>query len=170
LPPEAAFRAHGRRQKLIHDPRIASADNVYHAVWYEQGIGIAHSRDLITWSEAAFLPVMVHERKAANAWAPEIFFDEDTGQYLIFWATTIPGRFRPQTGRQPEKESWPSHITSDRFKNYSRANCSSTPIAVSHIAKEPFVMFLKDDLPGSKTSTAISTMPRPYVLAPSISG
>jgi hypothetical protein len=84
--------------KLIRDPCIIlGPDGVFHAVWttgwYEQGIGIAHSRDLLTWSEAAFLPVMVHERRAVNAWAPEIFHDEETAQYLIFWSTTIPGRF-----------------------------------------------------------------------------
>ena len=94
--------------KLIRDPCIVlGPDNVFHAVWttgwYEQGIGIAHSKNLITWSEAAFLPVMVHERKAVNAWAPEIFFDDETGQYLIFWATTIPGRF-PATDELRQRE------------------------------------------------------------------
>ena len=38
----------------------------------EQGIGLAHSKDLLTWSEPEFLPVMAHEPRAVNAWAPEI--------------------------------------------------------------------------------------------------
>jgi len=41
--------------KLIRDPFIIlGPDNVFHAVWttgwYEQGIGISHSRDLKTWT------------------------------------------------------------------------------------------------------------------------
>ena len=87
--------------KLMRDPCILlGPDGVYHAVWttgwYEQGIGIAHSKDLITWSEAAFLPVMVHERKAVNAWAPEIFYDEETGA-----VPASSGRRRSRAGSRP---------------------------------------------------------------------
>jgi hypothetical protein len=28
-----------------------------------------------------------------NVWAPELYYDAATKQYLLFWATTIPGRF-----------------------------------------------------------------------------
>ena len=124
--------------KLIRDPCIVlGPDNVFHAVWttgwYEQGIGIAHSKDLITWSEAAFLPVMVHERKAVNAWAPEIFFDDETGQYLIFWATTIPGRFpaTDDSGSVNKEGIALNHriyrTTTRDFKDYSRAELFLDP-------------------------------------------
>ena len=39
---------------------------------------------------------MAHEPTARNAWAPELFYDEAKKQWLIFWATTIPGKF-PET-------------------------------------------------------------------------
>jgi hypothetical protein len=75
--------------KLMRDPCIMPGpDDVFHAVWttgwWEQGIGLAHSKDLLTWSEPEFLPVMVHERKALNAWAPEIIYGGETQQYIIF--------------------------------------------------------------------------------------
>jgi hypothetical protein len=87
--------------KLMRDPCVTfGPDQMYHMVWttgwWDNGIGLAHSRDLITWSEPEFLPVMAHEPTAANAWAPEILYDDETRQYVIYWSTAIPGRF-PET-------------------------------------------------------------------------
>lgn len=84
--------------KLMRDPSIVRGpDGRFHMVWttgwWDSGIGIAHSPDLVTWSEQAFLPVMAHEPSTLNTWAPELFFDEPTGEFLIVWASTIPGRF-----------------------------------------------------------------------------
>jgi beta-xylosidase len=42
---------------------------------------------------------MEHEPQAKNCWAPEIVYDQVGRQYLIFWSTTIPGRY-PQTDNQ----------------------------------------------------------------------
>ena len=98
LPPTAG------RDRLMRDPSIlAGPDRTYHMVWTvswkERGIGYASSKDLIHWSEQQYIPVMEHEEKALNCWAPELFFDRKSREYLIFWATTIPGRF-PQTDGQ----------------------------------------------------------------------
>ncbi len=87
--------------KLMRDPSIARGpDGTFQLVWttgwWDKGIGIAHSKDLVTWSAQTVLPVMEHEEGALNCWAPEIFYEEATRQYVIFWATTIPGRF-PET-------------------------------------------------------------------------
>jgi protein-glucosylgalactosylhydroxylysine glucosidase len=87
--------------RLMRDPSIVRGpDGTFHLVWttgwWDRGIGLAHSTNLIDWSEQQFLPVMEHEGDAQNCWAPEIFYDADDGRYLIFWSTTIPGRF-PQT-------------------------------------------------------------------------
>jgi hypothetical protein len=61
--------------KLIRDPSIARGpDGMFHMVWttgwWDRGIGVAHSRDLVTWSDQQFLPVMGHEPEAVNCWAP----------------------------------------------------------------------------------------------------
>ena len=84
--------------RLMRDPSITRGpDGIFHMVWTtgwtDNGIGIAHSKDLIEWSPQQFLPVMAHEPDAKNCWAPEIFHDD--GRYLIFWATskvTVPDR------------------------------------------------------------------------------
>jgi beta-xylosidase len=85
--------------KLMRDPCICRGpDGTFHMVWttgwWDKGIGIAHSKDVITWSDQVMLPVMGQEPNAVNCWAPEIFYDADNSQYIIFWATTVPGRFR----------------------------------------------------------------------------
>lgn len=87
--------------KLMRDPCICiGPDGGFHMVWtsswHDQGIGVAHSKDLISWSDQAFVPVMGHEPNAHNCWAPEIFYDQKEEEYIIYWSTTIPGRF-PET-------------------------------------------------------------------------
>jgi sucrose-6-phosphate hydrolase SacC (GH32 family) len=84
--------------KLMRDPCIIQGgDGKYHMVWTvswnAKGIGYASSEDLIHWSEQQYIPVMEHEPEAKNSWAPEIFYDQSKEQYLIFWASTIPGHF-----------------------------------------------------------------------------
>ena len=86
------------RDKLMRDPCILlGPDNKFHMVWTvswkEKGIGYASSTDLINWSTQQFIPVMAHEPDAINCWAPEIAYDDATKQYMIYWSTTIPGRF-----------------------------------------------------------------------------
>lgn len=86
---------------LMRDPCIiVGPDNKFHMVWTvswkEKGIGYASSDDLIHWTKQKYIPVMEHELLARNCWAPEIYYDDDSKQYIIFWSTTIPGRF-PET-------------------------------------------------------------------------
>lgn len=111
--------------KLMRDPCIISGnDGKFHMVWTvswkERGIGYASSEDLIHWSEQKFIPVMEHEQTARNCWAPEVFYDTDSKQYLLFWSTTIPGRF-PET--ETEGDSGYNHrmyyVTTNDFINFS---------------------------------------------------
>src|SRR5262245_1608433 len=75
--------------RLMRDPSIARGpDGMFHMVWttgwWDRGIGVAHSKDLIAWSEQKSIPVMEHEPTAVNCWAPELFYDAATQQFLIF--------------------------------------------------------------------------------------
>lgn len=86
------------KEKLMRDPCIIEGkDGYFHMVWTaswkDKGIGCARSKDLIHWSEQQFIPVMEKDPGALNCWAPEITYDREAGQYIIYWATTIPGRF-----------------------------------------------------------------------------
>ena len=86
--------------KLMRDPCIIrGADGRFHMVWTvswkERSIGHASSADLVHWSEQQNVPVMAQEPGAQNCWAPEIFYNGALKNYMIYWATTIPGRFPP---------------------------------------------------------------------------
>ncbi len=85
------------KDKLMRDPCVIQGpDGTFHMVWttgwWDRTIGYASSPDLIHWSEQQLIPVMTHEPAARNSWAPEIFYDDKKEEFLIFWATTIPGR------------------------------------------------------------------------------
>jgi len=103
LKPEAG------RDKLMRDPAILPGpDGIFRMVWTvswgKKGIGYACSEDLIHWSDQEYIPVMEHEPGAKNCWAPEMIYDDVRDQYMIFWATTIPGRY-PETDGQRKLSS-----------------------------------------------------------------
>jgi hypothetical protein len=96
------------KAKLMRDPSIArDPDGTYHVVWtsgwWESGIGHASTRDFISWTKQQEIPVMAHEPKVRNTWAPELIWDEARRQFLIVWASTIPGRF-PETAGSSEDD------------------------------------------------------------------
>src|ERR1700761_731798 len=105
-------------KKLMRDPSMAQgADGVWHLVWTsgwngDKGFGYASSNDLIHWSEQQFIPVMQQEPDAFNVWAPEIFYQKDSAQFIIVWATTIPFRF--PKGLEDEKNNHRLYCTTTR--------------------------------------------------------
>ncbi|HEY0945662.1 MAG TPA: glycoside hydrolase family 43 protein [Opitutaceae bacterium] len=112
-------------KKLMRDPCVVRGpDGVYHLVWTTawegKTIGHASTRDFITWSEQQAIPVMAHEPDARNCWAPEIVYDDKKQHFLIFWATTIRGRF-PET--QVEGDAGYNHriyaTTTKDFKTFT---------------------------------------------------
>ena len=57
--------------------------------WNSNGIGYAHSDDLISWTEQRILPLMAEVEHTKNMWAPEIFFDETAGVFRLIWSSTV---------------------------------------------------------------------------------
>ncbi|AWK06333.1 beta-galactosidase [Flavobacterium crocinum] len=144
------------KDKLMRDPCvIKGGDGLYHMVWTvswtDKGIGYASSKDLIHWSKQEFIPVMMHEEKTRNTWAPEITYDEKSKDYMIYWASTIDGKF-PET--KSEEEKGYNHriyytITRD-FKKFSKTKLLYDPgfnVIDATIVKQDkqYVMFLKDE-------------------------
>jgi PelA/Pel-15E family pectate lyase len=143
-------------EKLMRDPCVIQGpDGLFHMVWTTgwrgREIGVAHSKDLIRWSEQKAVPVMAEEPTAINCWAPEIFYDDRQKQYLIFWATTIPGRF-PAT--ESSEENGLNHriyyVTTKDFRSYSKAALlydGGFNVIDATIVKSAnrYVMILKDE-------------------------
>lgn len=144
------------KDKLMRDPCIIKGkDGRFHMVWTvswnERGIGYASSDDLINWSEQQYIPVMEHEAGARNTWAPELTYDEERDEYIIYWATTITGLY-PET--QSQEENAYNHrmyyTTTKDFKTFSDTRLLYEPgfnvIDASIVKdKDRYLMFLKDE-------------------------
>lgn len=141
---------------LMRDPCIIQGpDGAFHMVWTtgweDQGLGVAHSEDLIRWSEQQFVPVMAHEPKARNTWAPEIIWDPQNEQYVIYWASTIPGRF-PETADTGDNglNHRIYYTTTKDFESYSDTRLFYEPgfnlidSTIIHTGDE-YVMILKNE-------------------------
>lgn len=140
--------------KLMRDPCIIKGvDGKFHMVWTlswkERGIGYASSTDLIHWGEQQDIPVMMHEPTAKNCWAPEIFYNEKAKEYMIYWATTIPGRF-PESDSSGDNNHRIYYVTTNDFKSYSSTKLlynqgfNVIDATIQKIGKQ-YVMFLKDE-------------------------
>jgi hypothetical protein len=151
------------KDKLMRDPCIIrGADGLFHMVWTvswnDKGIGYAYSKDLINWSEQKFIPVMQHEDSARNCWAPEITYDAKNKEYMIYWATTIPGRFSAGDVSGDDKYNHRMYYVTTKdlpagqagFKNFSATKLlydrgfNVIDGSIVHDGKK-YTMFLKDE-------------------------
>ncbi|MCS7044481.1 MAG: glycoside hydrolase family 43 protein [Bryobacteraceae bacterium] len=87
---------------LMRDPFLARGpDGRWHMLWTtgwtrskQDGsltIGHASSPDLVQWSPQRLIPIPLDG--ARNAWAPEAVWHPKQKVWIVFWASTIPGRF-----------------------------------------------------------------------------
>ena len=149
------------KDKLMRDPCIIKgADGKFHMVWTvswnEKGIGYANSTDLIHWSEQKYIPVMHHEEKARNCWAPELFYDSHSENYLICWATTIPGRFAETDSLGDDGYNHRMYyVTTKDFVDFSKTKLFYDPGFNSIDAtllknEDTYLMFIKNETLGPK--------------------
>jgi GH43 family beta-xylosidase len=140
--------------KLMRDPCIIRGrDGRFHMVWTvswnDKGIGYASSTDLVHWSNQEFIPVMAHEAEARNCWAPEIFYDN--GIYMIYWASTIPGRFpNTDTAGDSKYNHRMYYVTTKDFITFTKAALlydQGFNVIDATIQKKDrtYYMFLKDE-------------------------
>ena len=85
--------------ELMRDPFLQRGpDDSFHLVWTwswnsPTTIGHSTSTDLVHWTPHQQLNVLANEPGAINAWAPALYYEPDHKRWLIFWSSTIPGRF-----------------------------------------------------------------------------
>lgn len=147
------YLLYGDSSKIMRDPCIISTkDGTFHMVWTvawsARGIGYASSKDLINWSEQKYIPVMEKEPSALNCWAPELFFDEENDQFLIYWATTIPGRFPGSKNKNDRFNNRMYYTTTKDFMSFSETELFYDPgfdVIDASIYKEgdTYIMFVK---------------------------
>jgi hypothetical protein len=158
-------------QKVMRDPSMVQGpDGIFHLVWTsswrgDKGFGYASSKDLINWSEQQLIPVMKNEPTTVNVWAPELFYDEDAKQYLIIWASCIPGRF--ERGVEEDSNNHRMYYTATKdFKTFSETKLFLDPgfsvidaVIVKRAAID-YVLVLKDNTrPERNLKVAFSDNP-----------
>jgi hypothetical protein len=157
------------KDKLMRDPCIIKgADGNFHMVWTvswnAKGIGYASSPDLIHWSEQQYIPVMEKEDSAKNSWAPEITYDAENKEYMIYWATTIAGKYASDSTVEKGYNHRIYYVTTKDFKIFSQTKLlydkGFNVIDASIVPDgKQFIMFLKDETlkPAAQKNIRIAT-------------
>ena len=143
-------------QRVMRDPSmVQDKQGTFHLVWTsswrgDKGFGYASSKDLVHWSEQRFIPVMQQEPTTVNTWAPELFYDDDQDQFLIIWASCIPGRF--ERGIEEDSNNHRMYVTTTKdLTRFSDTKLFLDPgfsvidaVIVKRAAKD-YVLVLKDN-------------------------
>lgn len=158
-------------QKVMRDPSMVQDKNgTFHLVWTsswrgDKGFGYASSKDLLNWSAQQFIPVLQKEPVVVNSWAPELFYDEDADQFMIIWASCIPGRF--DRGIEEDSNNHRMYVTTTKdFKTFSETKLFLDPgfsVIDAVIVKrgdKDYVLVLKDNTrPERNLKVAFSKSP-----------
>lgn len=159
------------KHQLMRDPSIVrTPDGTFHLVWTtswkgDLGFGYANSKDLIHWSEQKMIPVMAKESTTVNVWAPEIFYDDEKEEFVVVWASCIPGRFK--NGIEEVKNNHRLYyITTKDFETVSDTKLLYDPgfsvidAVILKRAKNDYVMVLKDNTrPNRNLKVAFASSP-----------
>jgi hypothetical protein len=159
------------KDKVLRDPSMLQGpDGTFHLVWTtswrgDKGFGYASSKDLLHWSEQQLIPVMQQEPTTVNVWAPELFYDEQQNQYVVVWASTIPGRFEKGMEADSNNHRLYYTVTKD-FKNYSLAKLFFDPgysvidAVIVKKGKVDYVQVVKDNTrPNRNIKVAFANNP-----------
>ena len=142
-------------QKVMRDPSVVKGpDGTFHLVWTsswrgDRGFGYASSKDLIHWTTQRFISTGMEE-STVNTWAPELFYDDMKKQYLIVWASCVPGKF-PDYQEDHKNNHRLYYMTTKDFKTFSKAQLfydpdfSAIDATLVKRGKDDYVMVVKDN-------------------------
>jgi len=143
-------------EKIMRDASITQGpDGIFRLVWTtgwknDQSIGYASSPDLIHWSKEKHIPVMAYEPTAKNAWAPELFYDNEGKQFIIVWASCVPGRF-PKGQEDEDNNHRLYYTTTSDFKTFAPTKLFLDPgfsvidATIVQRGKNDYVLVMKDN-------------------------
>ena len=171
---------------LMRDPSICrGSDGMYHMThtteWFDHRIALTHSEDLVNWTQTEFLYVwgdyagigteesdgsswagndlsnpVKRDSLVKNCWGPTIFYDDRTGEYVIYWATTIehpdvfPDTWNPEIWENMNHRM--CYIVTKDFKSYSPRKLFYAPedhmvidALVAKTGDDTYVMGIKEE-------------------------
>ena len=158
------------KQRVMRDPSIVRGpDGMFHLVWTsswrgDRGFGYSSSKDLIHWTEERFIEVM-DDTTTVNVWAPELFYDDERNQFMIVWASCVPGRF-PDYQEDHLNNHRLYYTTTKDFQRFSKTQLfydpgfSAIDATLVKRAKNDYMMVVKDNSrPMRNIKVAFSTSP-----------
>lgn len=142
-------------QKVMRDPSIVKGpDGTFHLVWTsswrgDQGFGYSSSKDLIHWTPQRFISTGM-DTTTVNTWAPELFYDDVKHQFLVIWASCVPGKF-PDYQEEHKNNHRLYYLTTKDFKTFSKPQLfydpgfSAIDATLVKRGKGDYVMVVKDN-------------------------
>ena len=142
-------------QKVMRDPSIVKGpDGTFHLVWTsswrgDRGFGYSSSKDLIHWTSQRFIETGM-DTATVNTWAPELFYDDVKRQYLIIWASCVPGRF-PDGQEEHKNNHRLYYMTTKDFRTFSKTQLfyepgfSAIDATLVKRGNNDYVMVVKDN-------------------------
>jgi len=159
------------KQKVMRDPSIVKGpDGVFHLVWTsswrgDRGFGYSSSKDLIHWTPQQFVSTGM-DTTTVNTWAPELFYDDVKRQFLIVWASCVPGRF--PDGQEDHKNNHRLYyMTTKDFRRFSKTQLfyepgfSAIDATLVKRGKQDYVMVVKDNTRPMR-NIKVAFAPSPY--------
>ena len=158
------------QQKVMRDPSIVKGpDGTFHLVWTSSwrgdlGFGYSSSKDLIHWTPQRFIETGM-DTTTVNTWAPELFYDDVKRQYLIVWASCVPGRF-PDGQEEHKNNHRLYYMTTKDFRTFSKTQLfyepgfSAIDATLVKRGNQDYVMVVKDNTrPMRNIKVAFATSP-----------
>ena len=142
-------------QKVMRDPSIVKGpDGTFHLVWTsswrgDQGFGYSSSKDLIHWTPQRFISTEM-DTTTVNTWAPELFYDDVKRQFMVIWASCVPGKF-PDYQEDHKNNHRLYYLTTKDFKSFSKPQLfydpgfSAIDATLVKRGKGDYVMVVKDN-------------------------
>lgn len=136
------------------DPFIArDPKKGFHMVWTcgNPQIGYVYSEDLVHWGEQRKILLFDGDPKVRNTWAPEILYDHQEERWLVFWSSTIGGKFPETMGQVENKRNHRIYYsTTTDFKTVSHPKLLLEPgypviDTTLHEWSDTFVNVVKDE-------------------------
>ena len=143
------------QQKVMRDPSIvAGPDGTFHLVWTSSwrgdiGFGYSSSKDLIHWAPQRFIATAM-DTTTVNTWAPELFYDDVKRQFMVIWASCVPGKF-PDYQEDHKNNHRLYYLTTKDFKHFSKPQLfydpgfSAIDATLVKRGKNDYVMVVKDN-------------------------
>ncbi|MBL7742182.1 MAG: glycoside hydrolase family 43 protein [Chitinophagaceae bacterium] len=154
------------KDKIMRDPSmIEGPDGVFHLVWTTEwkggnGFGYARSNDLLHWEDIKYFSAMMFDpfeskiepvkSNVVNVWAPELFYDNEKSEYIIVWASCLPGKF--EKGIEDENNNHRLYYTTTKdFVAFTETKLFFDPgfsvidaVIVKRAARD-YILILKDN-------------------------